>query len=58
MLPPQAVTITIVSVIFPVLSVIAVALRVYARRLKGANLNWSDYTIFFTLVSAQSYGDE
>ncbi|KAJ4347253.1 uncharacterized protein N0V89_011193 [Didymosphaeria variabile] len=50
MLPPQAVTITIVSVIFPVLSVTAVALRIYARRLKGTRLNASDYMIFFTLV--------
>jgi len=50
MLPHQAVTLIIVSVVFPILSIIAVGLRVYARRLKGAKLNWSDYVIFFTLV--------
>ncbi|KAF2692056.1 hypothetical protein K458DRAFT_381883 [Lentithecium fluviatile CBS 122367] len=50
--PSQAVVLIVVSSVFPALSITAVCLRIYARRLKGTKLDWSDYTIFFTLLLA------
>ncbi|KAF2869475.1 hypothetical protein BDV95DRAFT_101380 [Massariosphaeria phaeospora] len=50
--PSQAVALIVVSALFPALSVVAVCLRIYARRLKGTKLDWSDYAIFFTLLNA------
>lgn len=51
MFPQQAVALICVSTVFPALAIVAVGLRVYARFLAGIRLNWSDYMIFFTLVS-------
>ena len=47
----QAIAVFCVGSIFCALSMIAVGLRIYARRLSGQGLDWSDYFIFFALVS-------
>ena len=38
------------SVIFFVLATLAVALRIYARKVQSADLQWDDWTIIFSLV--------
>lgn len=49
-LTSQGIVLIVVSSVFPALSIVAICLRIWARRLKGTTLDWSDYTIFFTMV--------
>ncbi len=48
--PPQAVSLIIVSAVFPVLALITALLRFKARRITHAPFSLSDYFIIFTLV--------
>ena len=48
--PPQAISLIIVSTIFPVLALITALLRFKARRIIRSPLILSDYFIIFTLV--------
>lgn len=47
----QSIALITVSVIFPLLALLAVGLRIWARFVSQTSFNASDYTIFITLVS-------
>ena len=49
-LPQLAISCIIVSVVFWLLSLVAIALRFLARRRTDAKLGWNDWTIVFALV--------
>ena len=50
MLTARSKTVIAVNSVFPVVAVLAVAIRMYARRLKFSHLDSSDYTILVALV--------
>ena len=57
MLTNLAKTTIIVSIVFPLLATLAVALRLYARRCKSLRLGPDDYVILVALVRAASDGE-
>ena len=54
MLNPSATVSFVVSIVLPVLAIIAVILRVVARRKKSLELKKDDYTIITALVAMSS----
>ena len=54
MLSTRAKALVVVSIIFPILALIAVGLRLYARRIKSLALKADDYVILVALVDMTS----
>ena len=50
MMTDRSKTVIIVSIVFPLLAILAVVLRLYARRCKSLRLGPDDYVILVALV--------
>lgn len=55
--PPLSVALISVSVVFPTLAFVAVALRVKARLIKRTRLDVSDYSIFLACVGSPTLAE-